>query len=83
MANKYICTRCGSRRINERSCKGSIIIELFLWLMFIFPGLIYSLWRFSTYRMVCKECQSDDVVPIRSPFGQRVAEQANEAAGLS
>jgi len=44
-----ICLQCGS--VNERAVKtiqGSFLLECFLWLLFILPGVIYSVWRLTT-----------------------------------
>ena len=36
--------------------RGSIWIEIILWLCLIVPGLIYSIWRLTTRRQVCSAC---------------------------
>jgi hypothetical protein len=43
-----ICQDCGAQGTPKSHTRGSILIELVLWLLFIIPGLLYSLWRLST-----------------------------------
>tara|TARA_B100000315_G_scaffold218129_1_gene219218 strand:+ start:179 stop:478 length:300 start_codon:yes stop_codon:yes gene_type:complete len=41
--------------------KGSVAVELALWLQFMFLGFVYSIWRFSTKKWVCLECDFENV----------------------
>jgi hypothetical protein len=54
---------------------GSFVIELFLWLIFLLPGLIYSIWRVSTKHQVCGRCQSRELVPLDSARAAAMARQ--------
>ena len=73
MANtEMICTACGSRGRTKSSTPGSIFIEILLWLMFIVPGLVYSIWRLTKRHKVCAACGSAALVPVSSPIGQRL-----------
>jgi DNA-directed RNA polymerase subunit RPC12/RpoP len=64
---KKRCLRCGHEGRTKRELDGSGLIELVLWCTFLFPGLLYSLWRLSTKRYVCAECgNKTDLVPIKS-----------------
>lgn len=67
-----VCTRCGTRTNARTETRGSFIIELALWLLFIIPGLIYSLWRLSSRRDVCHACGAPDLVPVDSPVGRKL-----------
>jgi hypothetical protein len=67
---KMICGRCGTRCDPCIAAKGSTLIEVVLWLCFILPGLIYSLWRLSTKRPVCPACGSEQLIPADSPKGR-------------
>lgn len=68
----FVCTRCGTvGRLRTRT-KGSFLIEVMLWLAFIVPGVLYSLWRLTTRARVCAACGSDALVPVNSPAGQRI-----------
>jgi hypothetical protein len=41
MEEQYICTSCGYVGYPKRLTKGSFWLELFLWLIFVFPVLVY------------------------------------------
>jgi hypothetical protein len=68
-----VCKQCGTSAEPTSDTPGSILIELVLWLCFIVPGLIYSLWRHSKRRDVCRACHSPDLVPRDSPIGRQLA----------
>lgn len=74
MAN-VICERCGAQGKATRRTKGSMLIEIVLWLCFLLPGLIYSAWRLNSRQDVCGKCGSAEVLPIDSPKGRQLAEQ--------
>jgi hypothetical protein len=68
-----ICLQCGS--VNKRAVgtiQGSFLLECFLWLLFILPGIIYSVWRLTTKAKVCPACSSREIVPLASPMGQKL-----------
>lgn len=67
-----VCTRCGHSGPPKVRTRGSFAIELVLWLLFIVPGLIYSLWRLSSRQQVCESCGAADLVAPDSPVGQRL-----------
>ncbi len=48
------------------------MLEIVLWFCYILPGLIYTIWRQTTYRQVCTVCGSDDLVPHDSPMGRQI-----------
>lgn len=66
-AERY-CKTCGTVATSKTSIKGSIFIEIVLWLCLIIPGLIYSLWRGTTRHQTCPACGSADLVPTNSPI---------------
>lgn len=66
-----VCAACGHHGPTKLQAKGSTGLELGLWLLFLLPGLIYSLWRVSTKRQVCTACGADHLVPESSPVGRR------------
>ena len=61
------CTSCGSEEPASTQTKGSIWIEVILWLFFLVPGLIYSVWRLTTRKQVCSMCGASTLVPPDSP----------------
>lgn len=62
------CKDCGTIAAPATDTPGSILIELVLWLCFIIPGLIYSLWRHSRRHDVCAKCGSAHLIPPDSPL---------------
>lgn len=69
----YICTTCGTTAAPESYTKGSILIEIVLWLAFIVPGLIYSIWRLTSKQQVCPACKKPTLIPLNTPAGQKYA----------
>lgn len=65
--NKFFCCRCHHAGQPKVFVKGSFWIEIVLWLTFIVPGLIYTIWRLTNKIKVCSRCGSADLVPADSP----------------
>lgn len=61
------CMSCGADSHPTVAAKGSTGIELILWICFIVPGLIYSIWRLSNKGMKCPTCGSENLIPLESP----------------
>ncbi len=75
-----VCRDCGTVGEPCRVTKGSIWIELILWLCFLVPGLIYSVWRLSTRYDACRACGGTGLVPLDSPVGRTLAVPSPVAA---
>jgi hypothetical protein len=75
MARKLICPNCGFAGRPKRITKGSFFIELFLWILLIIPGLIYSLWRLTSRYDACPQCAAPNMVPLDSPRGKKLMEE--------
>lgn len=73
MATEMICSRCGARGQPKNRVKGSFLIEVVLWLCFLVPGLIYSIWRLTSKAKVCPTCGAEAMIPLNSPMGQKLA----------
>ena len=67
MATQFYCQHCGTVGKPKTATKGSFIIEVFLWLLFIIPGLLYSLWRLTTKTKACPACRAPNMIPADSP----------------
>lgn len=52
----YYCANCKNKVNGKKKTPGYFLLELFLWFLFIIPGLIYSIWRISNKKLVCEEC---------------------------
>lgn len=61
------CMTCGADTQAKTVTKGSMGVELLLWLCFIIPGLIYSVWRVSSRFDACSSCGATSLVPFDSP----------------
>ena len=72
---KYICSNCGYMGLSKTLTKGSFLIEVILWLFFIIPGLIYSIWRISSRQGVCPSCQYPNMIPENTPRGQKLIKE--------
>lgn len=72
MSRERICASCGYLGAPKRITKGSIIIELILWLCLLIPGIIYSVWRLTTRYDACPKCGSASLVPPDSPIGAKL-----------
>ena len=44
----FYCPNCGTIDHPMTITRGSFWVEVMLWLFFLVPGLIYSVWRLST-----------------------------------
>lgn len=83
MAKQFICSVCGSVDNPKRAIKGNGAIELILWLAFLVPGLIYSIWRSSSRHSVCTVCGGTTLIPLDSPIGAKLlADQGKTIEGV-
>lgn len=78
--NTKVCTCCGSFGQPKKQAQGSILIELVLWCMFLAPGFIYSIWRMTSKRQVCRSCGSTELVPPNSLMGQKILKELRAQA---
>lgn len=80
---KMICSTCGSIGEPKTITRGSFAIEIILWLCFIVPGIIYSLWRLTTRRSNgCGKCGAQTMIPLNSPMGTQLMKTlGNQEAG--
>lgn len=69
------CKTCGHSGKTQSKTPGNLAIEIILWLCFIVPGLIYSIWRISSKKAICEKCASDDLVPPDSPVALATKKQ--------
>ena len=74
-SDDLVCTTCGHAGRAKSDTPGNIAIELVLWLCFLVPGLIYSIWRLSARREVCGACGAATLVPVATPVGRSIVKQ--------
>jgi len=72
MAKKLLCINCGYQGKPKFITKGSILIEIILWICFIIPGVIYSLWRHASRYRACPSCEAGNMIPLNSPRAQEL-----------
>ena len=56
--------------------RGSLSLELLLWLCLLVPGFIYSMWRWMTKYKTCSDCGSSKVTdfePSRASGTRRIS----------
>lgn len=72
MAKKLLCIACQHVGEAKRVTRGSIWIELVMWLFFLLPGLIYSIWRLTTRHDACERCGGKSLIPLDSPAAKKM-----------
>lgn len=68
-----VCPNCGF--IGKGKMKGSLLVEIVLFLMFILPWVFYYLWRSTQKKSVCPQCGCKDMIPADTPRGQKLVEE--------
>ena len=76
------CTHCKTIGYPKWRIPGSPNTEVALWLLFLVPGIAYSVWRHNAAANVCPCCGSKAVVPLSTPAGQEI-QRAYPPAALS
>jgi hypothetical protein len=72
---QMICPHCGTRGSPKQATKGSLGIEIVLWLCLIVPGLIYSIWRLASRYPACPACGQTGMISVYTPHGKQLAEK--------
>jgi hypothetical protein len=79
MAAPSFCPHCGTTAVPTTHTPGSVLIELALWLFFLAPGIIYSLWRLSARtRNTCPSCKTAGMIPMNSPQALMMRQQLQQ-----
>jgi hypothetical protein len=80
----WVCPNCGHLGWPARFTRGSLLVELLLWLFFILPDVIYLAWRLTTRFRGCASCSQPGVVGAptsRAAAGAAVPPARREGAG--
>lgn len=72
MAKQLLCATCLTVGSPKTVARGSFWIEVVLWLCFLVPGLLYSIWRLTTKHKACAACGCTQLVPLDSPMAKRL-----------
>ena len=73
-----VCKTCGYRGCAQSQVRGTLAVEIVLWLCLIIPGLIYSLWRGGARHFVCPKCGGRELIPADSPLGRKIVEETEQ-----
>lgn len=75
MAKIMLCTNCNYQGRPKSKTKGSMGVELILWICLIIPGLIYSFWRLGSRYKACPQCGTPNMIPLDSPKAIQILNQ--------
>jgi ribosomal protein L32 len=70
-----VCKACGHIGYPKTITKGSFLTEVILWLFFLLPGLIYSIWRLTSKEEVCPRCGNATMIPVDTPIGKQLLKE--------
>lgn len=73
---KKICTNCHYQ--GKSTVRGSFLISLILLCCGIIPGIIYEIWRGNGGKNSCPKCGKNDMIPLDTPLGQKLANDIAE-----
>lgn len=74
----YVCSNCDYIGKRKAIKPGSGAIEWFLWLVLLFPGPIYSIWRILNKKYKCPHCGEEIMFKTDSVLGQRRVQTIEE-----
>lgn len=75
MAREMFCPACETVGVPKTVTKGSILLELAMWILFLLPGLIYSMWRLMSRYKACPACGAPNMIPTDSPRARALLSQ--------
>ncbi len=70
-----VCRSCGRyASVPGQRMPGNLVLEVLLWLFYLIPGIIYSVWRRQDSNAVkfCVGCNGTDLLPVVTTEGQEV-----------
>jgi len=70
----FICQECGEIGWPRKIVPGSFLLEVFLYFLFVIPGLIYTVYRSSHRQEVCPVCRAR-MLPLGSAGGHQVVQR--------
>ena len=71
MSDELVCTACGHVGTTKTITKGHFALEVVLWLCFLVPGFIYSVWRHTSRYEACPVCGNQNLLPKTAPMAQK------------
>jgi hypothetical protein len=79
---KY-CLNCGFVGKPKQNTPGTLSMEVKLWLFFVVPGVIYSVWRRLATYQGCAMCRTQRIVPADSPVAEAALRKLSPPPSLS
>ena len=73
-----VCPSCGYKGKVWAKNRGSIGIEIVLWLFLLIPGIIYSIWRSGGKISKCPNCGNENMIPVDSPRAKQLIDDFDE-----
>jgi RNA polymerase subunit RPABC4/transcription elongation factor Spt4 len=70
--SQLVCTTCHTVGRTKTQIKGTLITEIILWIFFLVPGMLYSIWRLASKQRVCAACGSPALVPVTTAVGKNL-----------
>lgn len=80
MSETVVCRHCGHVGPDTKKTPGSFVLELLLWLCFLLPGFIYSIWRHAARHRACEKCGSKEILPADTPMGRKLVKEMSGSA---
>jgi hypothetical protein len=75
---KIHCMDCNYEGAVKTYTKGSFAVEILLWLCFLLPGLIYSMWRITSGRYDgCPDCKSEKAIDLKKWQARQVGNKVS------
>jgi hypothetical protein len=74
-ATLKLCPNCFTQANPKLYTKGDIGTEIVLWLMFLVPGVFYSVWRHASRYKGCPSCGAAEMIPLDSPRARQLLSQ--------
>lgn len=65
------CPSCDSFTDGKKETRGHFAMEVLLWLCFLLPGFIYSIWRQTSKHMTCSHCGAGNLISFNSPKAKK------------
>jgi len=72
------CPACGLVARGMPVPRGRLSLELLLWMAFLLPGLLYTLWRVSNPHRVCVSCHHAGLLPLDAAQEQAEAQRRRQ-----
>ena len=76
--SQMVCITCRDIGRSTDFTRGSLLTEIILWICFVVPGFIYSIWRVSTRaKICCPSCKTPSMVPVHTHVGKIILNKHN------